>query len=386
MPRQYGQYVDTQPGLYDSYDRVSDEGYGSINFGAQNRQGYNSLDNWREQAAEQDRQNNPQGSGGGFMDSLRSAYGKTPALDEYRNYLKTSPQSGDYKPNWLERIASGLAGASVGYKDPARGVATAMEMNRSKYKNALSDYYAQAGPLKEAAGIERESQTDRVKALLEGRKSQMDYLDYERNMTKDERDYLIATGKLKVDQGGLALNERKFGQETYDKGRQFGLDEREYNSLDRYRKGQLGIQGYNAKTNRMDTDSLIGRRADQTFFDNMDLNAGDTVSAGDIGRAEKDALGSMAGDYPPGTLEYNVDSDQWYIGPNVDANTRATIQAEAEKRAMARTRGSFGGNSGAPMNFGGTYNPNPPGALPNFGPSQSDRRGGGQSRYGGRRE
>jgi len=383
MPRQYGDPYIEQDSFFPSYrSRVDEEGFGSINFGAQNQYGENSLDNWRSQARQQEQ---PQsGGGGGFMDSLRSAYGKTPALDEYRSYLKTSPQSGDYKPNWLERIASGLAGASVGYRDPAKGVETAMGMNRSKYDTALKNYYAQAAPLKEAAGLERESQSDRVKALLEGRKSQMDYLDYERNLTKDERDYLIATGKLKVDQAGQNLNERKFGYDQTKGDRDYNLDVYEANSLNKYRGGQLGIEGYRAHTGRMDTESAIERRRDQTFFDNQGLNKGDVVSAADIGRAEKDALGSMANDYPPGTIAYNEYSDQWQIGPNVDPDTRATILEEAEKRATSRTQGRLSGIGGGGVNFGGTYNPNPPGPLPNFGPSQNDRRGG--SKYIGGRQ
>lgn len=380
MP-QYGQYVDSRPSFYQPRNRVADEGFGSINFGAQNKYGDDSLNDWRQQAAEQEERNNPRG--GGFMDSLRSAYGKTPALDEYRSFLQNSPNSEDYKPNWMTRIAAGLSGAAAGFRNPGEGVKVAQDINRSKYDYALKDYYSKAAPLKEAAGIEREGMQDRVKALLEGRKTQMDYLDYERNMTKDERDYLIATGKLKVDQAGQNLNERKFGYDRTKGDRDYNLDVYEADSLNKYRRGQLGIAGYGAQTDRMDTESLIGRRADQTFFDNMGLGKGDTVSAGDVGRAEKDALGSMANDYPVGTIVYEPDANQWQIGRNVDPNTRATIAAEVEKRVGARTRGGLSGGGGGITNFGGTYNPNPP-DLPNFGPSQNNRRGG--SRYGGGRQ
>jgi len=376
-----GQYYEQDSFFPQRRSRVEEEGFGSINFGAQDDYGGGSLDSWRQQASQAEPRRDPMS---GFMDSLRGAYGRTPALDEYRSYLKTSPQAADYKPNWLERIASGLAGASVGYRDPAKGVETAMGMNRSKYDNALKNYYAQAGPLKEAAGIERESQQDRYKAVIDAQKSRQDYMDYVRNLNKDDQDYLIATGKLKVDQGQLKLNEDKFGYDKTSGDRDYKLDVFKANSLNQYRGGQLGLGRYNAETNRRDTDSLIGRRADQTFFDNMGLNKTDTVSASDVYRAEKDALGSMAKDYPPHTIEYDADADQWQIGRGVDPNTRATIQAEVEKRVSARTQGRLSGGGGGPMNFGGTYNPNPP-SLPNFGPSQNNRRGG-TGRYGGGRE
>jgi len=370
--------------------RVDEEGFGSINFGAQDDYGQPSLTDWQYQAEQAAPRSNPMAS---FMDSLRGAYGKTPALDTYRKYLSQSPDAADYAPTKWDRLAAGLGGISAGLKDPAKGIQVAQGMNRSRYDTALKDYYAQAAPLKEAAGIEREGMQDRVKALLEGQERQQKYMDYVRNLSKDERDYLIATGKLKVDQETLGLNERKFGHDVTNDQRDYELAKAAGLSLADYRKQQTGIGWQNANTAASSAASAAAERENNIFWKNMTGGGGASrdPSAGDIGRAEQDVLQHMAGDFPPGTIEFDLDADRWVVKTS-DPGVRQSIQSELAKQANYRARtGSvnFGpipaGGGGGMTNFGGTYNPNPPPnrVLPDFGPSQNQRRGG---RYGGGRQ
>jgi hypothetical protein len=372
--------------------RVDEEGFGSINFGAQDDYGQPSLTDWQYQAEQAAPRSNPMAS---FMDSLRGAYGKTPALDTYRKYLSQSPDAADYAPTKWDRLAAGLGGISAGLKDPAKGIQVAQGMNRSRYDTALKDYYAQAAPLKEAAGIEREGMQDRVKALLEGQERQQKYMDYVRNLSKDERDYLIATGKLKVDQETLGLNERKFGHDVTNDQRDYELAKAAGLSLADYRKQQTGIGWQNANTAASSAASAAAERENNIFWDNMTgggSRAPRPPSANEAGTAQVDVMRDLAPKYPTIIVPDASGENLTFAPPppvgTPEYNMYRQVQEEVAGRANARARsgqvtfGDYGDAAGAggPMNFGGSYNPNPPPSLPNFGPSQNQRRGG--RRYG----
>jgi len=371
--------------------RVDEEGFGSINFGAQNDYGGGSLDDWQSQVQREPRRD-PMG---GFMESLRSAYGKTPALDEYRSYLGNAPQAADYRPGKWDRLAAGLAGISTGLKDPARGVQVARDMNRSKYDYALKDYYSQAAPLKEAAGLEREGMQDRVRTLLEGQERQQKYMDYVRNLNKDERDYLVASGKLKVDMDTLGFNREKWGTESYQAGQKIGIDRQLADSLTKYRTDQTGIDRQNAGTAAAGQRSLTAQRENDIFWDNMTgggSRAPRPPSANEAGTAQVDVMRDLAPRYPT-IIVPDASGENLVFAPpppvgSPEYNMYRQVQEEVAGRANLRARsgqvtfGDYGDAAGAggPMNFGGSYNPNPPPSLPNFGASPGQRRAG--RRYG----
>jgi hypothetical protein len=378
------QYYEQDSFFPRSRSRVDDQ-FGSINFGAQNDYGGGSLDDWQYQAEQNEPRRDPMG---GFMESLRGAYGKTPALDTYRSYLGSAPKAEDYRPGKWDRLAAGLAGISTGLRDPAKGIETAMGMNRSKYDYALKDYYAQAAPLKEAAGLEHQAMSDRVKNLIDAQEQRQKYMDYVRNLNKDERDYLIATGKLKVEEGTLGLNRDKFGQDVYEFGQTNSREGKLADSLIDYRKGGLAVDRMNAGTQAANVNSMIGRRADQTFFDNMGLyGGGKNPSANDIGTAEQDVMRETAARYPS-IIQYDAMQQNYGFVPPPPVGTPEyqvyqQVRGEVESRANMRARtgqvtfSDYGDAAGGGrMDFGGSYNPNPPPSLPNFGPSQSQRRGG----------
>lgn len=367
--------------------------FDSINFGANvDQEGYGtSLDDWRSQVQDEpDR--NPMS---GFMESLRGAYGKTPALDEYRSYLKSSPQAADYAPGKWDRLAAGLGGIAAGLRNPAEGIKVAQGMNRSKYDTALKDYYAQAAPLKEAAGIERESQQDRVKTLLETQERQQKYMDYVRNLNKDERDYLVASGKLKVDMDTLGFNREKWGTESYQAGQKIGIDRQLADSLTKYRTDQTNVDRQNAGTAAAGQRSLTAQRENDIFWDNMtgggSRNTQRSPSAGDARTAQQDVMADLSVKYP-GVIAYNEDEKAYnFTTPppvgSPEYNTYRQVQEEVAGRANVRARSgevTFGDYSaagaGGPTNFGGSYNPEPPPSLPNFGASPGQRRAG--RRYG----
>jgi len=377
--------------------RVEEEGFGSINFGAQDDYGQPSLTDWQGQAEEMAPRRDPMQ---GFMDSLHGAYGKTPALDTYRNYLNQSPQAEDYRPGKWDRLAAGLGGIAAGLRNPAEGIKVAQGMNRSKYDTALRDYYAQAAPLKEAAGIERESQQDRMKTLIDAQKQRQDYLNYARNLSKDEQDYLIATGKLKVDQGQLQLNTDKFGYDKFNDARDYGLDAWKSQHEVNQGYGRLGVDRTNAQTNRLGTESEISRRNFLNENDARTTSKLDVVSAGDISKAEQDTLRLMVGDYPKDTIKMDPDHG-FYVNPEADPETRRIIHEEMAKRANYRAKTgniSFDPDAGSLQDYTPRNQPEPDFRLDTFrpnlyGPSEfqlnpNPATGGGRrpgSKYGGSR-
>jgi hypothetical protein len=387
-----GQYYEQDSFFPRQRSRVQDE-FANLDFGG----GDYSLDDWTPRSTPEPRRD-PMA---GFMDSLQGAYGKTPALDTYRSYLSQSPQAEDYRPGKWDRLAAGLAGISTGLKNPAEGVKVAMGMNRSKYDAALKDYYAQAAPLKEAAGIERESQQDRMKTLIDAQKQKQDYLNYARNLSKDEQDYLIATGKLRVDQGQLQLNTDKFGYDKFNDARDYGLDAWKAQHDVNQGYGRLGVDRTNAQTNRMGTESEISRRNFLNLNDAQTTSKLDVVSAGDISRAEQDTLRLMMGDYPKGTIVADPDNG-FYVSPTASPETRRIIHEEMAKRANYRAKTgniSFDPEAGSLQDYTPRNQPEPDFRLDTFRPSlygpsefqlnQNPATGGGGrrpgSKYGGSR-
>lgn len=360
--------------------RVQDQ-FGQMDFGG----GPDSLTNWRQMARRQDAQSGMSGLDD-LYGTLRESYANTPALSAYRQHLGNAPQAQDYRPGKWDRLAAGLAGISTGMKDAGAGVQLALKMNRSKYDTALSDYYNHAAPLKEAAGLEREGISDRVRSIIDAQKARQDYLDYQRLVNKDYNDWQIDAGNLSVNQGELDLKGREFTQDQYEFGQTNTRENKLADSLVGFRTNQTEIGRQNAGTAAAGQRSLAALRDHQIFQDNMGYGQR-PPSASDIGTAEQDVMRETAGRYPS-LIQYDpIQQTYMFTAPpevgTPDYLDYQRIRSEVEARANARARtgqvtfSDYGAASGGgPINFGGTYNPNPPPALPNFGPSQNQRRGG----------
>jgi len=198
-----------------------------------------SLSAWSPQ--QQDPQQDQMGSSQNYYNDVRQAYGSTPALNAYRSHLSEMPQSADYRPTKWDRVAAGLAGISTGFKDAGAGIKTAMGMNRSRYDTALSDYYNQAAPLKEAAGLERQGIDDMVGHIMKANELGIKYDDYRRQLEKDR-------GDLAVRNREAATGENRLGwDQEYGRSR-LGQFDRDINSLANFRNVTGAAQTRNAAT------------------------------------------------------------------------------------------------------------------------------------------
>jgi len=184
------------------------------------------------------------GSSQNYYNDVRQAYGSTPALNAYRSHLSEMPQSENYRPTKWDRVAAGLAGISSGFKDAGAGIKTAMGMNRSRYDTALSDYYNQAAPLKEAAGLERQGIDDMVGHIMKANELGIKYDDYRRQLEKDRGDLAVRNREAATGEGRLGWDQ-EYGR------KRLGQFDRDINSLASFRNVTGAAQTSNAQTNRM---------------------------------------------------------------------------------------------------------------------------------------
>jgi hypothetical protein len=109
----------------------------------------------------------------------------TPGISAYKGALQEMPTQEQYKPNWLNRIASGLSGFSAGMKDAGRGIETAMSLNRAPYEAAMEQYQSKLGGLKEQALMEEKDRQTRMKSMMDAAQLGIDYEDLQRKQNLD---------------------------------------------------------------------------------------------------------------------------------------------------------------------------------------------------------
>ena len=196
-----------------------------------------SLSSWQPQ----DYQPQQMDSSQNYYNDVRQAYGSTPALDAYRQHLKQAPDVANYQPTKWDRLAAGLSGASAGFKDAGEGIKVAMGLNRSRYNTALSDYYNQAAPLKEAAGLERQGIDDMVGHIMKANELGIKYDDYRRQLEKDRGDLAVRNREAATGEGRLGWDQ-EYGRKRLT---QFDKD---INSLASFRNVTGAAQTKNANT------------------------------------------------------------------------------------------------------------------------------------------
>jgi hypothetical protein len=128
-----------------------------------------------------------QDEGSKFYDELQRIRNQaTPGLTAYQGALQNMPTPDQYKPNWMNRIASGLSGFSAGMHDAGAGIKTAMSLNRAPYEQAMETYTNRLGGLKEQAAMEQQDRTSRMKAIQDAQELGLKYKEYEYKKAESE--------------------------------------------------------------------------------------------------------------------------------------------------------------------------------------------------------
>lgn len=135
-----------------------------------------------------------------YKELMRMRQKEGPAMSAYKTTLAAVPQQDDYRPSVMTRIAAGLGGFSEGLRDPARGIQTAMETNRSPYMNAMQDWTTKAKSQSEGAKIESDESAGDMKDLMDAWGMKQKYRDYILNREKIHGEMGINQGKLAVEQ------------------------------------------------------------------------------------------------------------------------------------------------------------------------------------------
>lgn len=111
-----------------------------------------------------------------IMDMMKES---NPGAEAYKDYLSRMPEREDYKPGVMTRIAAALSGGAAGMRDPGAGVKTAMDVNSSNYRSALSDYANEGVGLKEHAGMEQDDRDTRLRSLQNARAMGLKYDEFD---------------------------------------------------------------------------------------------------------------------------------------------------------------------------------------------------------------
>lgn len=280
-----------------------------------------------------------------YMSGMKDLYGTHPSLDRYNQFLQSAPRAEDYRPSKWERLAAGLGGMAEGFKSPAKGIATAIGLNRSRYTTAMSDYQDMAKPMAEAATIERQGIADKAKYVMD-----VNDLMYKQQQLARQSSVDRETAAW---HNRTATNQEAATRGNIDyQGKRLLQGDRNFNSLSAYQKAGLqnqraglGIQQQNADT--------AARNEANNFYRTMNPPQR-PITAADIGRAESDVMSDMAGEHPElidVALNGNITLK---AAPPVNTPEYQRWQqgkAELERRVQQRARGQF--NLGAGPNFGG---------------------------------
>jgi hypothetical protein len=289
-----------------------------------------------------------------YMSGMKDLYGTHPALDAYSSYLKQAPQAQDYQPSKWERLAAGLSGAAAGFKDPAKGIATAMSLNRSRYNTAMEDYQNMAKPMAEAANLERLGISDRAKYM-----SDVNDLMYKQQTLERQRSVDKETAAWHNRTAGNAEKQTDWNI-TYGQKR-LSNEDRNFNSLSAYQKGNLTLGAYNAQTNRagvgvaqQNADTNQDRAQTEWFKSTQQpYHAG--PSSHDVSTALQDTMANMSKTHTE-LVEPDA-TGHWILKAPPPAGTKEwfTYQqglAELKSRADSQVRGQINLFGGGPQMFG----------------------------------
>jgi hypothetical protein len=224
----------------------------------------------------------------------------SPGITAYKQALTEMPQEEDYKPNWLTRIASGLSGFGAGMKDPARGVETAVNINRSGYRNAMEAYSNKIAGLEQQAQMEQKDLDTKAEMVQNAMKYGLDYEKYvtERDAKESEKQAREKTAEASMIRAkatarpGYDHFDQADGSILYvnknDPADRYTVDAKTVNAglLSEQQKrtkiqqqqantsagqlgvaqGQLGVAQERQKTYDKNVDSLIENRGDSGFI------------------------------------------------------------------------------------------------------------------------
>lgn len=289
-----------------------------------------------------------------YMSGMRDLYGSHPALDQYSQYLKQAPRPEDYQPSKWERLAAGLSGMSAGFRDPAKGVATALSLNRSRYTTAMEDYQNMAKPMAEAANLERLGISDKAKFMMD-----VNDLNYKQQQLQRQQH---------VDQETANWHNRTAGNQerqtdwniTYGQKR-LSNEDRNFNSLSAYQKGNLTLGAYNAQTNRagvgiaqQNADTNQDRAMTDWYKSTQSpYHAG--PSSHDVSTALQDTMANMSKTHQ-GLVEPDA-TGHWVLSAPPPAGTKEWFNyqaglAELKSRADQQVRGQINFFGAGPKMYG----------------------------------
>jgi hypothetical protein len=313
-----------------------------------------------------------------YMSGMKDLYGTHPSLDRYNQFLQNAPKAEDYRPSKWERLAAGLGGISEGFKDPAKGIATAIGLNRSRYNTAMEDYQNMAKPMAEAATIERQGIADKAKYMSDVNDLMYKQQTLQRQQRADES----------LDQYRQRL--------TTQGDKRLGLEERNINSLIPFRQNQNKIGAYQAETGRYAAQTgRINAGTQQGMLgvarDNANtnwFNAANKPFGGQHGptpqglsTATADVMANMKSSYPD-VIHQDIRGDYSFAAPP-DVNSpaypaylkaRQQIQEMINSQARTGQMNLFGGGSpsggGGYGQFGDVPDPNEFGDFTDLGPDE----------------
>jgi len=281
----------------------------------------------------------------GYMSSMKDLYGTHPSLDRYNQFLQDAPKAEDYRPSKWERLASGLAGISEGFKSPAKGIATALALNRSRYTTAMSDYQDMAKPMAEAATIERQGIADKSKYIMD-----VNDLMYKQQQLSRQRDVDRETSQWHNRTATTAETVARNNANYQTK--RLNNDDRAFTGLSAYQQQGLQNQRHGLTIQQQNADTA-SRNESNNFFRTMNPPQRQ-VTAQDVHVASGDVMSEMAAEHPelitidpvkgillnPAPAVNTPEYQRWKEG-----------KAELERRVQQRVHGSF--NLGSAPSFGG---------------------------------
>jgi len=280
-----------------------------------------------------------------YMSGMKDLYGTHPSLDRYNEYLQKAPKAEDYRPSKWERLAAGLGGMAEGFKSPAKGIATAIGLNRSRYTTAMSDYQDMAKPMAEAASLERQGIADKAKYVMDVN----DLMYKQQQLARQSR----------VDADTAAWHNRTAGNQEKQTNwniqygqKRLNNEDRAFGGLSAYqqaatqdRRAGLGIQARNAAT--------AERNEANNFYRTMNPQQR-PITAQDVHVASGDVMSEMAAEHPELITIDPVKGILLNPAPGVNTPEYQRWKegkAELERRVQQRVHGSF--NLGSAPSFGG---------------------------------
>lgn len=250
----------------------------------------------------------------------------SPSMDAYREYLKKTPDMNDYKPNWMTRIAAGLSGAAAGYRDPAKGIETAMKINRSGYDSALADYATHGKTLGEAAKLESDDQDNILKYYMQAGALQ-------NTANKNQHDWAAQQETGRWHNRTAANSERQTDYNIESGNKRLGMEQNNYNSLGDYRKGLLG-QGNQRLGIERGQLGVSQQNARTNIFNAMKPHYEAPPTAGELDTAQQSAMADMAPTHPGLVMNDPNRRGSYVLKPPPDVGTPEYFQYQRDLKAL----------------------------------------------------